>query len=243
VCRSTSSFGWPRHTRRQSRTAPRSTSRSCRARSSTNWPNMARSRGPAPLIGLAVRAGAPMPDIGSVAALTRALLQARSFAYSDGSSGAYTAALLGKLGIAEQMRPKTKLTSGPGAELVARGEAEIGIQQIVAIAHQGSAIGRPAAGRTAKCHRLRRRLGTAPAILLWRVTLSRLWRRTRRSGVRPRARLDRGERAFAQMTGNACAIALLCPYLLDLGPERRYIPPTFRQVVSFASRNGLPGPE
>ena len=88
-----------------------------------------------------------MPDIGSVAALTRALLQARSFAYSDGSSGAYTAALLGKLGIAEQMRPKTKLTSGPGAELVARGEAEIGIQQIVAIAHQGNAIGRPAAAR------------------------------------------------------------------------------------------------
>jgi molybdate transport system substrate-binding protein len=40
---------------------------------------------------------------------------------------------LEKLGIAEQMRPKTKLTSGPVAELVARGEADIGIQQIVAI--------------------------------------------------------------------------------------------------------------
>ena len=239
MCRSTSSFGWPRHTRRQSRTAPRSTSRSCRARSSTNWPNMARSRGPAPLIGLAVRAGAPMPDIGSVAAHS---CKRGHLPIATGRA-APTAALLGKLGIAEQMRPKTKLTSGPGAELVARGEAEIGIQQIVAIAHQGSAIGRPAAGRTAKCHRLRRRLGTAPAILLWHVTLSRLWRRTRRSGVRPRARLDRGERAFAQMTGNACAIALLSPYLLDLGPERRYIPPTFRQVVSFASRNGLPGPE
>lgn len=84
-------------------------------------------------IGLAVRAGAPKPDIGSVAALTRALLQARSFAYSDGPSGAFTASLLEKLGIAERMRPKTKLTSGPVADLVASGEAEIGVQQIVAI--------------------------------------------------------------------------------------------------------------
>jgi molybdate transport system substrate-binding protein len=84
-------------------------------------------------VGLAIRAGAPKPDIGSVAALRLALLKARSFAYSDGPSGAYTAALLEKLGIADQMRPKTKLTSGPVAELVAGGEADIGIQQIVAI--------------------------------------------------------------------------------------------------------------
>jgi molybdate transport system substrate-binding protein len=84
-------------------------------------------------VGLAVRSGAGRPDIGSVATLRRALLQARSIAYSDGPSGAYTEALLEKLGIAEQMRPKTKLTSGPVAELVARGEADIGIQQIVAI--------------------------------------------------------------------------------------------------------------
>jgi len=84
-------------------------------------------------VGLAVQAGAPKPDIGSVAALRFALLKARSFAYSDGPSGAYTAALLERLSIAEEMRPKTKLTSGPVAELVARGEADIGIQQIVAI--------------------------------------------------------------------------------------------------------------
>lgn len=84
-------------------------------------------------IGLAVRVGAPKPDIGTVAALRFALLKARSFAYSDGPSGAYTAALLEKLGIAEQMRSKTRLTSGPVAELVARGEADIGVQQIVAI--------------------------------------------------------------------------------------------------------------
>jgi molybdate transport system substrate-binding protein len=84
-------------------------------------------------VGLAVRAGAPKPDIATVAAFKRALLAARSIAYSDGPSGAYIAALLERLGIASEMTPKTKLTSGPVAELVASGEAEIGMQQIVAI--------------------------------------------------------------------------------------------------------------
>jgi molybdate transport system substrate-binding protein len=90
--------------------------------------NVARST-----VGLAVRAGAAQPDIGSVAALRRALMQARSIAYSDGPSGAYIAGLLDKLGIAEAVAAKVKLTSGPVAELVARGEAELGMQQIVAI--------------------------------------------------------------------------------------------------------------
>src|SRR5438067_3381653 len=84
-------------------------------------------------VGLAVRAGAPQPDIGSAAALRRALMEARSIAYSDGPSGAYVAALLAKLGIGEAVAAKVKLTSGPVAELVARGEAELGMQQIVAI--------------------------------------------------------------------------------------------------------------
>lgn len=84
-------------------------------------------------VGLAVRAGAPKPDIATVAAFKRALLAARSIAYSDGPSGAYIAALLQRLGIAAEMEPKTRLTSRPVAELVAAGEAEIGLQQIVAI--------------------------------------------------------------------------------------------------------------
>ncbi len=84
-------------------------------------------------VGLAVRQGAPQPDISSVEALRRALLAARSIAYSDGPSGAYVVGLLQRLGIAEAMAPKTKLTSGPVAELVANGEAEFGMQQIVAI--------------------------------------------------------------------------------------------------------------
>lgn len=84
-------------------------------------------------IGVAVREGAPKPDISSVEAFRRAVLTAGSLTYSDGPSGLYVASLLRRLGIAEAMRPKTKLATGPVAELIARGEAELGIQQIVAI--------------------------------------------------------------------------------------------------------------
>lgn len=84
-------------------------------------------------VGLCVRAGASKPDIRTVEALKRTLLNARTLGYSDGPSGAYVAELLVRLGIAEQMKPKTRLTSAPVAELVAKGEAEIGVQQIVAI--------------------------------------------------------------------------------------------------------------
>lgn len=84
-------------------------------------------------IGVAVRAGAAKPDITTVDAFKRTLEQARSIAYSDGPSGLYVARLMERLGIAHTMKPKIKLTTGPVAELVARGEAEIGVQQIVAI--------------------------------------------------------------------------------------------------------------
>jgi molybdate transport system substrate-binding protein len=84
-------------------------------------------------VGLAVRAGAPKPDIGTVEALKRTLQAAKSIGYSDGPSGAYIAELLVRLGIADEMKPKTRLTSRAVAEIVAEGEAEIGMQQIVAI--------------------------------------------------------------------------------------------------------------
>src|SRR5579863_5432635 len=58
------------------------------------------------LVGLAVRAGAPKPDIATVEGLRQALLDARSIAYSDGPSGAYIAALLHRLGIAEAIKSK-----------------------------------------------------------------------------------------------------------------------------------------
>lgn len=84
-------------------------------------------------VGLAVRLGAPKPDIATVEALKRALLAAQTIGYSDGPSGAYVAELLQRLGIAEETRPRIRLTSRPVAELVASGEAEVGMQQIVAI--------------------------------------------------------------------------------------------------------------
>jgi molybdate transport system substrate-binding protein len=83
-------------------------------------------------IGVAVKAGAPKPDLGSTEAFKRAMLAAKSVAYSRaGASGLYTAKLMERLGIADEMRSKTKLVEGvPVAEVVAKGEAEIGLQQI-----------------------------------------------------------------------------------------------------------------
>lgn len=84
-------------------------------------------------IGMAVRAGAPKPDVGSVDALRRTLLQAKSIAYSASVSGQYlTTELYQRLGIADQALGKSRLITGGervGA-VVARGEAEIGFQQM-----------------------------------------------------------------------------------------------------------------
>ncbi len=84
-------------------------------------------------VGLAVREGALRPDIGSAEAVRHALLSARTIGYSDGPSGGYVTELLARLGIADQVAGRTRLTSRPVAELVASGGAEIGLQQIVAI--------------------------------------------------------------------------------------------------------------
>ena len=83
-------------------------------------------------IGVAVRTGAPKPDIGSAEAFRRTLLAARSFARNDGAdSGIYMKGLIERLGIADQMKPKTTLVpSGYVAELVARGEVELAAQQV-----------------------------------------------------------------------------------------------------------------
>jgi molybdate transport system substrate-binding protein len=83
-------------------------------------------------IGVAVRHGAPKPDVGSADTFRRTLLAARSFARNDGAdSGIYMKGLIERLGIAEQLRPKTTLVpSGYVAELVARGEVELGAQQV-----------------------------------------------------------------------------------------------------------------
>ena len=83
-------------------------------------------------IGVAVKSGAPKPDISSADAVKRALLAAKSIAYSDSASGVYVSTeMFGKLGIADAMKDKArKIPATPVGEIVARGEAELGFQQI-----------------------------------------------------------------------------------------------------------------
>ena len=83
-------------------------------------------------IAVAVKAGAPRPDISSADGLKRALLAAKSVAYSDSASGVYVSTeMFSKLGIADAMKDKArKIPATPVGEIVARGEAEIGFQQI-----------------------------------------------------------------------------------------------------------------
>jgi molybdate transport system substrate-binding protein len=80
-------------------------------------------------VGVAVRAGAPKPDIGTVDALKRALAAASSVAYSKvGASGIYFASLLERL----EIEPKRRVVveKGPVGLVVAAGEAELGVQQL-----------------------------------------------------------------------------------------------------------------
>jgi molybdate transport system substrate-binding protein len=98
--------------------------------------NLARSE-----IGMVVRAGAAKPDIGSVEAFRRTLLGAKSIAYSDSGSGIYlSTTLFAKLGVADQIAGKSRKIRGPPsgepvAAVVARGEAEIGFQQVSELIH------------------------------------------------------------------------------------------------------------
>lgn len=80
-------------------------------------------------IGVEVRAGAAKPDISSVDAFKRMLLEAKSIAYlKEGASGLYLASLFDRLGIAEAIRPKlTRPDADIVSELVAKGEIEIGM--------------------------------------------------------------------------------------------------------------------
>jgi molybdate transport system substrate-binding protein len=93
------------------------------------------------LIGMVVREGADKPDIGSVAALRNTLISAKSIAYSDSGSGTYLSTVLfQKLGVADQIAAKSRKVRGPPsgepvAAVVARGEAEIGFQQMAELIH------------------------------------------------------------------------------------------------------------
>ena len=88
-------------------------------------------------VAIAVREGAPRPDIGSEAALRRAVLAARSVGYSTGPSGTALLALFERWGIAEALRERlVQAPAGvPVGGLVARGEVELGFQQLSELMH------------------------------------------------------------------------------------------------------------
>jgi molybdate transport system substrate-binding protein len=83
-------------------------------------------------IGIAVKTGTPHPDIATSEAVKRALLAAKSVAYSDSASGVYVSTeMFDKLGIKDQMKDKARMIPAtPVGEIVAHGEAELGLQQI-----------------------------------------------------------------------------------------------------------------
>jgi molybdate transport system substrate-binding protein len=88
-------------------------------------------------VGVAVRAGAPKPDIGSSEALKKTLLAAKSIGYSTGPSGDHLVSLCERMGIADQVKPKLKQVP-PGVRIgtiIVSGEAEIGFQQISELIH------------------------------------------------------------------------------------------------------------
>lgn len=92
-------------------------------------------------IGMVVRAGQPKPDIGTLDALRKTLLEAKSIGVSDSSSGTYLRTVgFKKLGIEEQVAGKVRKVRGPPsgepvAAVVARGETEIGFQQVAELIH------------------------------------------------------------------------------------------------------------
>jgi molybdate transport system substrate-binding protein len=82
-------------------------------------------------VGIAVRAGALKPDIGTVAALKRTLLETKSIAFSRlGASGVHFAHVMERLGIADEVRRKAHISDSYVGEVTARGEAEMAVQQI-----------------------------------------------------------------------------------------------------------------
>jgi len=82
-------------------------------------------------VGVAVRKGAPKPDISTTEAFKTALRNAKSIAYVEqGATGIYLKELFVRIGIADEIKSKVKLAPTAAAEFVARGEAEIGMTQI-----------------------------------------------------------------------------------------------------------------
>ena len=88
-------------------------------------------------VGIGVKAGAPKPDIGTVEALKKTLLAARSIGYSTGPSGIYVTGLFQRMGITDEIKGKLKQTPTGVfvGSIIASGEAEIGFQQVSELSH------------------------------------------------------------------------------------------------------------
>ena len=98
-------------------------------------------------VGVVVKDGAAKPDVSTPDKLKAAILAARSITHGDpklpNTSGAITAAAIDKLGIGEQIKPKLKIAGlGPGGEMVAKGEIEMGFYNLSEIPH-GTAVAGP----------------------------------------------------------------------------------------------------
>jgi molybdate transport system substrate-binding protein len=91
-------------------------------------------------VGVAIRKGATKPDLSSVEAFKRALLQTSSITYTGaGFTGPNLRKLFERLGIADEMKAKTRIATGNAAEAVSRGEAELGFTQASEILHVAGA--------------------------------------------------------------------------------------------------------
>ncbi|MCX7310536.1 MAG: substrate-binding domain-containing protein [Alphaproteobacteria bacterium] len=88
-------------------------------------------------IGIAVRAGAPRPDVSTAAGLKQALLAAKTVGYTSGPSGVYMAGLIDRMGIGAQVKPKHRGVPSGGTigTIVASGEVDIGFQQVSELVH------------------------------------------------------------------------------------------------------------
>jgi molybdate transport system substrate-binding protein len=89
-------------------------------------------------VGVAVKPGAPKPELKSGDDLKKALLEAKSVGYSTGPSGVYLQKLFDKMGIADQVKAKAKITPPgvPVASVIRSGEADIGFQQVSELIHE-----------------------------------------------------------------------------------------------------------
>ena len=90
-------------------------------------------------VGLAVREGAPKPDVSSGAKVKEAVQAAKKIAYSSGPSGTYIQTMLARMGVAEEAKAKTIQTAPgvPVAEYLRRGEVDFGFQQVSELVHEG----------------------------------------------------------------------------------------------------------